>query len=93
MIELMLRKPDQLVLGEETASAALDRFERAILRVISAHPDQTIAVVSHGTVIAMFLAQHSHQPAFSLWRQMGLPSYAVLGLAEMALTELVPRMD
>ena len=48
----MLRKPDELVLGDETASDALDRFERAVRRVIDEHRQQTIAVVSGESVIA-----------------------------------------
>src|SRR3954453_8512495 len=58
MVELMLRKPNELVLGEETAAEALDRFDRAVSGVIEQPRHQTIAVVSHGTVIAMLVARH-----------------------------------
>src|SRR5207247_2074998 len=68
------------------------RNSRAIGRVIGEHRQQTIAVVSHGTVIALFLARHSDRAAFGLWREMGLPSYAVLSLPELSLIEIAPRV-
>jgi broad specificity phosphatase PhoE len=92
MIELMLRRPDELVLGEETANEALTRFDRAVRRVIDEHPNQDIAIVSHGTVIAMLLAKYSDRPAFGLWREMGLPSYAVLSQPPLQLIEVVSRV-
>jgi broad specificity phosphatase PhoE len=92
MIELMLRRPDELVLGEETANGALSRFDRAIRRVIDEHPNQDLAIVSHGTVIAMLLAKYSNRAAFALWREMGLPSYAVLSLPGLVLQELCPSV-
>ena len=52
MMELFFRRPDELVLGKETASEALARFSKAVDAVVSQHADQTIAIVSHGTVIA-----------------------------------------
>ncbi|WP_428938270.1 histidine phosphatase family protein [Fontivita pretiosa] len=78
MMELMFRKPDQLVLGRETARQAQQRFSRAVESVINRHKDRDLAIVSHGTVIALFVAQHSATPAFQLWRTMQLPSFVVM---------------
>ena len=82
MVEVLFRRPDQLVLGRETASGALKRFRNALDDVIEAHGSagQTVAVVSHGTVIALLLAQAGGGNGFELWRRMKLPSYAVLGM-------------
>jgi broad specificity phosphatase PhoE len=93
MVELMLRKPAELVLGEETAAEAMERFDHAVSRVIEQHRDQTIAVVSHGTVIAMFVARHTNRPAFQIWREMGLPSYVVMSLPEYRVVGIVNRVD
>ena len=38
-----------------TADEAADRFERAVEQVVSANPQGNIAIVSHGTVIALLL--------------------------------------
>jgi len=92
MIELMLRKPDELVLGRETASDALARFEKAIATVATTHADKNVAIVAHGTVIALFLAAHGAGKAFDLWRRLGLPSFAVLALPDMKVESIVERL-
>ncbi len=91
-IELFFRKPDELVLGEETADEAQGRFESALHDVLEKHPTGNIAVVTHGTVLALFLAAHSDRNGFDLWREMGLPSFAVIGLPEMQLNQLIGRI-
>jgi broad specificity phosphatase PhoE len=92
MVELFFRKPDQLVLGRETAAQALDRFSKAIDRIISRHPQENLAVVSHGTVIALFVAAHSDRDGFQLWRDMALPSLVVVASATMQIEQIIPRL-
>jgi broad specificity phosphatase PhoE len=91
MMELFFRKPDELVLGRETASDARRRFEAALREVVDSHPNETVAVVSHGTVIALLLDAPA-RPAFQTWRAMGLPSLAVLNLPELDVSETVDRI-
>ncbi|CAG0954495.1 partial 2,3-bisphosphoglycerate-dependent phosphoglycerate mutase, partial [Anaerolineae bacterium] len=70
-------KPNELVLGNETADAAHTRFANALERVLEKHPDKDIAVVAHGTVIALFIARTNVMP-FEFWKRLGLPSIVVL---------------
>lgn len=94
MIELLFRRPNDLVLGSETAVAALSRFESALDEVLMAHPEGNVAVVSHGTVIALLLEKLDRKRrGFDVWRAMKLPSFAVLSLPGMALDRLVERID
>lgn len=90
-VEVFFRKPDELVLGLESADEALERFESALRRVIEeqrAH--DTIGVVAHGTVIALLVAAHNPQHGgFSTWRQMKLPSYVVLNVPGFSVEEMV----
>ena len=46
-------RPRQLVFGGESADQAHQRFSQAIARVMERHPDQNVAVVSHGTVMTL----------------------------------------
>ena len=55
MMELLFRRPGELVLGKETAVAALSRFRSALDEVLAEHAEGNVAVVSHGTVIALLL--------------------------------------
>jgi broad specificity phosphatase PhoE len=80
LMELFFRRPAERALGRESADEALRRFEAAVERVLADHEDRNVAIVSHGTVIALFVAKHGGGKAFDLWRQMGLPSFRVLGL-------------
>jgi broad specificity phosphatase PhoE len=65
-----LARPDELVFGDETANQARARFRGAVGRVLTEHPDGDIAVVAHGTVIALYV-----EPAdpFAFWRGLTMP--------------------
>jgi len=93
MMELLFRRPTELVLGKETAEQALARFDAALAGLLQKHPAQTIAVVTHGTVMALWLAQQTGRNGYALWRQMGLPSLAVLSRPELQLLELVDKIE
>lgn len=70
--------PDDLVLGEETAQQATDRFSYALQAIITTHPQQKLAIVSHGTVLTLWLCRHNpHLHPFPLWHSLTLP-WAVL---------------
>jgi broad specificity phosphatase PhoE len=91
-VELFFRRHDQLVLGRESADAALARFERAVQNVLNSQADQNVAIVSHGTVIALFIEKHSDRNGFQVWREMSLPSFAIFDLPETQLHELRNRL-
>ena len=92
MVELFFRKPSELVLGRETADAARDRFEAAVLRAMADQPEGNVAVVSHGTVIALLLGYRNGRTPFEVWRAMGLPSFAVLTFPAMTVEASVDRI-
>jgi broad specificity phosphatase PhoE len=87
-VELFFRRPGERVLGRESAEDALARFERAVEAVLTKHPEANIAIVSHGTVIALFVEKHSDRNGFQVWREMSLPSFAVFDLPGKQLSEL-----
>ena len=91
-VEVFFRKPTERVLGRESAVQALDRFEQAVNDVVAHRANDNVAIVSHGTVIALLAAEHSDHYGFELWRQMGLPSFAVFELPAFKLSELVAKV-
>jgi len=94
LMELLFRRPRELVLGKETAVAALSRFESALDEVLMEHPAGNVAVVSHGTVIALLLEKlEPKRRGFDAWRAMKLPSFAVLSVPAMALDRVVENID
>lgn len=90
-MELFFRRPGECVLGLESADACAARFAEAVGSITAAHPAETVAIVSHGTVIALFLAGLGAGHPFDLWRRMGLPSYAVVDVGGRRVTQLVER--
>ena len=73
-------QPNQLVFGRETADAAYQRFAGGVADVMQLHPDENVAIVAHGTVIALFVARATGQEPLPLWKRLGLPSFVVLSL-------------
>lgn len=72
-------QPDQLVFGNETAVQVLTRFQQAIDSILTANPTKTIVVVTHGTVLSLFVKQHNPEiDLLAFWRGLKLPDIVVL---------------
>jgi len=91
-LALFFKHRDRLVLGLETANEAAVRFREAVERIIATHASGNITVVTHGTVLALFAADHGAGDAFSLYRKLGLPSFMIFSLPDYACLEIFERM-
>ncbi|MCA0456089.1 MAG: histidine phosphatase family protein [Chloroflexi bacterium] len=87
-IATAMHQPQKLLYGEETFEAARLRFSAAVDRLTSAHPDETIALVSHGTILSLFLAHRMNVPPYSIWSLLDMPAYAILTLPDLQVREL-----
>lgn len=67
-IRRLFERPDEVVYGEESAGAALSRFEAAVEGL----PESAV-VVSHGTVISLYVAARTGRDPFELWQSLELP--------------------
>ena len=67
-IRELFERRDEVVFGEESASAALARFEAAVDPL----PD-TAVVVTHGTVLSLYVAARTGRDPYELWRSLDLP--------------------
>ncbi len=86
-------RPDELVFGEETAGQAGARFDAAVRDVLAAHPGQTVAIVSHGTVMTLFVAQHADVAPLPFWKRLGMPAIVVMSLPDLGLLEVIERIE
>ena len=84
-IERFFAAPAEPVMGNETAKAALARFEAAVRGLVAEAPDQTIAVVAHGTVLTLLVARHNPVVPFDFWKALALPSFVVLDNADFSV--------
>ncbi len=80
VIKRAFEAPDEIVVGEERFSDALARFSACVDDLMSDDPGEVPAIVTHGTVLSLYLSQLGATPAYSLWERMGQPAYAVVDL-------------
>lgn len=77
------------VVGSESAEQALARFESALGAALAETPaDQHLVVITHGTVISLFVEAHDAIDGFALWQRLQCPSFVVLLAAGYRLCEL-----
>lgn len=65
-------EPDLVVVGEESARDALTRFRNAVKAVMQANAQENVAIVSHGTVISLLVAEANGLDPFPLWQSLKL---------------------
>jgi broad specificity phosphatase PhoE len=88
----LFAQPDAVVFGSESASAALTRFAAAVDRVIKEDAGGDVVIVSHGTVISLFVSKRADVDPTNLWTTLGLPSYISLELPSHRIIEIVPTI-
>lgn len=76
-VRALFERPRERVFGEESALEARRRFEGGVDRVLRARPLATVAVVSHGTVIALFAGARANVDPAALWPRIEMPSFLV----------------
>jgi broad specificity phosphatase PhoE len=81
--------PERLVFGNETALQAGARFRSAIQTVLHLHAERTVAVVTHGTVLSLFVSELTGCDGFELWSKLSLPACVVLDVESRRLLELI----
>ena len=83
--------PQDLIVGEETADAALRRFEASVRAIVAEAPEQAIAIVTHGTVLTLLAAKYNPIRAFDFWEALTLPSHVALDGATLGFAGPVGR--
>lgn len=89
LVRGLFENTNTLVFGDETGAQALERFGKSIDLIMNSYGDKKVAVVSHGTVISLFVSWMTGVDGYSLWEQLGLPSFIVLDMLNRKLLETV----
>ena len=74
----LLTQPETHVFGLETGAQARQRFTQAIHSIRQQYPDDTLAIVTHGTVLTLFIAAHNPIEPVSWWQNLRLPDFFCL---------------
>jgi broad specificity phosphatase PhoE len=88
LVQEFFDKPKELIFGNETANEAFARFRRAVDIVLSSYNDKTIVLVAHGTVISLYVSWLTGCDGYSLWKELGLPSFVVLDIQSKTLIKI-----
>ena len=83
-IEELFSQPSRLVFGAEIASQARDRFTAAIDAVLEVDSGDSI-VITHGTVMTLYLAQVADFRPMSFWRELQTPCLVEVRLPDMSV--------
>jgi broad specificity phosphatase PhoE len=68
-------RPDELVMGRETAGQAQTRFVTAVQNLVAQHPGNTLLVVTHGTVMTLFTSYYNPIAPIPFWQSLQMPDY------------------
>jgi broad specificity phosphatase PhoE len=87
-IDDFFRTPGDLVFGSESADEAYHRINRALSALMAARQDD-VAVVGHGTVIALYAGRATGVNPYELWSRLGMPSVVALSWPGLRLIEII----
>ncbi len=80
---------DELVMGLKTATQAHQRFQQAVENIIAKTPTGDVMIVSHGTVMTLFIAAFTGKQPFHFWQELEHPMAIVLALPNLKLLEII----
>ena len=86
-------QPDLLTFGNETANQAHHRFSRAVMGIIEKYPDKNIALVTHGTVLTLFVSRLVGIEPFAFWKDLALPSWVGLSHPDLGLRRICKSIN
>lgn len=88
-----MKNSDELRFGDETFTDARKRFSEQIEAFIQQHPNETLAIATHGRVMSMYLGYILKRDPVEIWNSLTMPAYAVLSLPEKNLVTLVNHIQ
>ncbi len=78
--------PDELMFGQETAVQARTRFTHTVQKLMDQHPHDKLAIVTHGTVMTLFIAHHTpNLDPIPFWQNLKLPDFHILTVPDKLL--------
>ena len=72
-LESFFKHPDDLILGMETGTQARRRFDSAVRDVLEKYPDELLAIVTHASVMSLFVAHYNEVDVFAFWQSLKMP--------------------
>jgi broad specificity phosphatase PhoE len=89
MNEAIFTDVERCVLGTESARSALERFSAALDAQLAQTEDEALAIVTHGTVISLFVGAHNGISAFELWKRLSCPSIVIVERLTFGIVDVI----
>ena len=86
-------QPNLLTFGNETANQAHHRFSRTVMGIIEKYADKNIALITHGTVLTLFVSRLVGIEPFAFWKDLALPSWVVLSHPDLGLRRVCKSIN
>ncbi|MGH9350441.1 MAG: histidine phosphatase family protein [Vicinamibacterales bacterium] len=83
-IRELFDRPNEVAFGAETAEEARRRFTTALMPIV-ARAEGDVVVVTHGTVMSLFVADATGAEPFAFWKRQEMPCAVTLRLPELTL--------
>jgi broad specificity phosphatase PhoE len=87
MVRELFERPRELVFGAETADGARRRFTMAVMRLLATRPGDVV-VVTHGTVMTLFVAEAAGVEPFAFWKRQQMPFAVMLTIPELRIEQI-----
>lgn len=84
-IREFFERPDELVLGNESADGAHARFANAVAQLPTGDDARATVVVTHGAVLTLLVTRANGLEPFSFWSNLAFASFAVLSTPSLTL--------
>ena len=84
---------DVLTFGSETADQAHHRFSQAVAGITAKYPNNNLALITHGTVLTLFVSRLAAVAPFPFWRDLELPSWVVLAHPNLELVKVFKSIN
>jgi broad specificity phosphatase PhoE len=91
-IRALLTQPAERVFGEETGQQARERFTKAVELVLQSNPHENIGIVTHGTVLSLFVSPLTGEEIFTFWQSLGMPAIVAFSHPSMELLAQVKEI-
>ncbi|MBX3082005.1 MAG: histidine phosphatase family protein [Anaerolineae bacterium] len=88
-IRRVFEQPSQLIYGNETADQAHQRFAEAVRQALAAHPERDLVLVTHATVLTLYISRLATLDPFDFWARLGMPAYIVIDRTDWNIREMV----
>lgn len=86
-LRAFFEEPGSQVFGLETAGAALARFSSAVEQLLVPDDGRDVAVVTHGTVMSLYVSARSEWEPFPFWNRLGQPAVVIFDAETRSLAQ------